>query len=54
MTIRIILLRVLLASWGIPLSWLVLCPLFTLTSGWKIAVEDVANFNRFLWNGDKE
>jgi len=56
--IRIILFRVLFASWMIPLSW-VLFPLVVLFSclylglslGWKSAVDDILELNKFLWNG---
>ena len=51
MNMRIILLRVLIASWMIPLSWVVMLPLFALLAGWEIGISDTIDFNYFLWNG---
>ena len=51
MSIRILLLRVLIASWAIPTSWVFIFPLFYLMSGLENAVNDMIKFNRALWNG---
>lgn len=51
MKIRILLLRVLVASWAIPVSWIVFWPLFMLMSGVQHATKDVIDFNYSLWNG---
>lgn len=51
MNARIVLLRVLLASWCIPMSWIVMWPLFYLLSGAKVATNDIIDFDRRLWNG---
>jgi hypothetical protein len=51
MNIRILLLRLFLASWAIPLSWVVILPLCVLLGGWKTGVNDTIEFNHALWNG---
>lgn len=51
MNIRILLLRLLIASWMIPFSWAFVFPLFALLGGVEIASGEVKKFNRALWNG---
>jgi hypothetical protein len=50
---RILLLRVLIASWGIPLAWVVFFPLFYLLSGFDVAIKDMRWFMGELWSGDQ-
>lgn len=50
-TLRIIALRILIASWAVPLSWVVLFPTFCLMAGAKEAYADIIGFNKFIWNG---
>ena len=50
--IRIILLRVLLASWLIPLSWIICFPIGLLLFGGKEAIKITTDFNYVLWYGD--
>ena len=51
MKLRIFLLRILIASWMIPVSWVIMWPLFALMSGVKEGTDGVIDFNRSLWNG---
>jgi hypothetical protein len=51
MNIRIILLRVLIASWMILFSWIIMFPICALLEGWEFGVNDMIEFNRDLWNG---
>jgi hypothetical protein len=48
---RIYLLRILIASWMIPFSWIIIFPISILFSGSKIAIGDIVEFNETLWNG---
>ena len=50
---RIILLRILIASWVIPFSWILMFPVFALLAGWRVGFNDVIEFNRYLWHGDR-
>lgn len=51
MNVRILLLRILIASWMIPASWIVVWPLIALLVGTKVATKDVIDLDRTLWNG---
>lgn len=51
MKLRIFLLRLLIASWMIPVSWIFLWPLAVLMAGLKVGTDDVIFLNRSLWYG---
>lgn len=54
MTLRIVMLRILLAWWMIPASWIVVFPLFALLGGVDEAMLCVIDLNDALWNGIRQ
>jgi len=48
---RIILLRILIASWMIPFSWVLIFPIFVLLTGWDEGIDITIELNSDLWNG---
>lgn len=49
--IRIFLLRVIIGTWMIPISWITLFPLLCLLGGVKEAIQDTIYFDSCVWNG---
>ncbi len=50
---RILLLRLLVCSWAVPVTWLLMLPMFYLMSGnWDQELDAVMSLTRDLWNGN--
>jgi len=48
---RIILLRVLISWWFMPVLWLICLPIWALMFGWKDGYEIVTELSNTAWNG---